>query len=72
MISLFRKYIAPRLSLYCGLLTCLSILSTGAAGQAQVATRTQVSAEKSDGALSFTARVAEVGGARGFRRLSEF
>ncbi|MFY9747293.1 MAG: Ig-like domain repeat protein [Acidobacteriaceae bacterium] len=62
MISLFRKYIAPRLSLYCGLLTCLSILSTGAAGQAQVATRTQVSVEKSDGALSFTARVAEVEG----------
>jgi len=63
MISLFRKHIAPRLTLFCGLLTCLSILSAVAQGQGQVATRTQVSVQKSDGALSFTARVADVGGA---------
>ena len=63
MISLFRKHIAPRLTLYCGLLTSLSILSAVAAGQAQVATRTQVSVQKSDGALSFTAKVADAGGA---------
>ena len=63
MISLFRKYIAPRLTLYCGLLTSLSILSAVAAGQAQVATRTQVSVQKSDGALSFTAKVADASGA---------
>ena len=63
MISLFWKHIAPRLTLCCGLLTCLSILSAVAQGQAQVATRTQVSVQKSDGVLSFTAKVADAGGA---------
>jgi hypothetical protein len=62
MISLFRKHIAPRPTLFVGLLTCFSILSAVAAGQAQVATRTQVSVQKSDGALSFTAKVADAGG----------
>lgn len=62
MISLFRKHIALRLTLYCGLPTCLFIVSACAQGQAQVATRTQVSVQKSDGALSFTAKVAGADG----------
>ncbi|MGC2297244.1 MAG: Ig-like domain-containing protein [Acidobacteriaceae bacterium] len=64
MISLFRKHIAPRLTLYCGLLTCLCIFTADvASGHAQATTRIQISAQRDDGALALTAKVADVGGA---------
>jgi Bacterial Ig-like domain (group 3) len=61
MISLFRKHITPQLTVTLGLWACL--FATAASSQAQVATRTQVSAQNSDGVLSFTAKVADVAGA---------
>ncbi|MFZ0270583.1 MAG: Ig-like domain-containing protein [Acidobacteriaceae bacterium] len=61
MISQFRKHITPQLTAAIGLLTCF--LTVAAAAQAQVATRIQVSAEKNDSALTFTAKVADVEGA---------
>ena len=64
MISLFRKHIAPRLTLYCGLLTCLCLFTASvASGHAQATTRIQISAQRDDGALALTAKVADVGGA---------
>lgn len=60
MISLFRKHIAPPLTVTIWLLTCL-LVAAGTA-QAQVATRIQVSTQKNDGVLSFTAKVADVEG----------
>jgi hypothetical protein len=59
MISQFRKHITPQLTAAIGLLACF--FAAAGAG-AQVATRTQVSAQTSDGALSFTAKVADVEG----------
>ncbi|HEY1497976.1 MAG TPA: Ig-like domain repeat protein [Acidobacteriaceae bacterium] len=61
MISLFRKHITPQLTVTLGLWACL--FASAASAEAQVATRTQVSAQNSDGTLSFTAKVADVGGA---------
>ncbi len=47
-----------------GLLTCFFLGAIGWTAEAQVATRTQVSAENSGGGvLSLTAKVADVGGA---------
>ena len=66
MISLFRKHIAPELTVSIGFLTCLPVFVAGfAAGsaQAQVATRIQVSTQKNEGVLSLTAKVADVDGA---------
>jgi Bacterial Ig-like domain (group 3) len=60
MISLFRKHITPQLTVTVGLWACL--FAAAACAQAQVATRTQLSAQASDGTLSFTAKVADVEG----------
>jgi hypothetical protein len=60
MISLFRKPIALHSTVHLGVLACLL---AAAAAEAQVATRTQVVAQRSDGVLSFTARVSDAGGA---------
>jgi len=61
MISLFRKHITPQLTVAAGL---LGLLVAGAGiAQAQMTTRIQVSAQRNDGVLSFTARVSDVGGA---------
>ncbi len=61
MISLFRKHIAP-LSFSTGIFACLCLMA-GATAQAQVATRTQLSAERDGGGtLNLTAKV---GGAAG-------
>lgn len=67
MISLFRKCVACRslrgLALVPGLLTCCFLGAIGFTAQAQVATRTQVSAETSGGGvLTLTAQVADVSG----------
>jgi hypothetical protein len=61
MISLFRKHIAPELTVTIGLLTCLFVAAEAA--RAQVATRIQVSPQKSGDVLSLTAKVADVEGA---------
>jgi Bacterial Ig-like domain (group 3) len=62
MISLFRKCVAPPL-VSTGILACLSIFAAVASAQPQVATRTQLSAQRAaGGVLSFTAKV---GGAAG-------
>jgi hypothetical protein len=68
MISLFRKCIIRRplrgRVIVPGLLTCFFLGAIGWTAEAQVATRTQVSAETSGGGvLSLTAKVADVGGA---------
>lgn len=60
MISQFRKQITPQLTVAIGLLACFFVAADAAV--AQVATRTQVSAQTSDGSLSFTAKVADVEG----------
>lgn len=57
----FPKNIALQLTVVFVLLTCL--FGGEARADAQVATRTQVSAQRNDGVLSFTAKVADVGGA---------
>lgn len=63
MISLFRKHIAPRFA-STGFLAILFVLSTGFAAQGQVATRTQLSTEQgAAGIRTYTAKVADVGGA---------
>lgn len=62
MIVQFGKQIIHRQAARLGILACLSFLTIGM--QAQVATRTQVSAQPSaSGVLSLTARVADVQGA---------
>lgn len=53
MISLFRKHLV---------MACLAALATALAAQAQVATRTQLSTERSGGVLSLTAQVDDVQG----------
>lgn len=60
MISQFRKHITLHLAVTIGLTGCFA--GAGLA-QAQVATRTQIAAQKNNGTLSFTAKVADVGGA---------
>jgi Bacterial Ig-like domain (group 3) len=60
MISQFRKHNSPQRTVSLGLLIGLFAVTGWA--QAQVATRTQVTARTSDGALSFTAKVADVEG----------
>ena len=63
MNLLFRKCNAS-LAVVPGLFACLILGATGLNAEAQVATRTQVSAETSGGGvLSLTAKVADVGGA---------
>ena len=62
MISLFRKCMGSP-AVVPGLLTCFFLGAIGSNAGAQVATRTQVSAETSgSGALQLTAKVADVGG----------
>ncbi|HEX3986690.1 MAG TPA: Ig-like domain-containing protein [Acidobacteriaceae bacterium] len=68
MNLLFRKCIGSRplrgLAIVPGLLACFFLGAIGRTAEAQVATRTQVSAETSGGGvLSLTAKVADVGGA---------
>jgi hypothetical protein len=60
MISQFRKHITLQLTVTIGL---TGFFAGAGLAQAQVATRTQVSAQKNNGTLSFTAKVADVGGA---------
>ena len=60
MIAQFRKTITPQLAVALGL--CIGLFAAAAPAQAQVATRTQIAAHAGDGALSFTARVADVEG----------
>jgi hypothetical protein len=64
MISLFRKHVCPRLALRpatsAGILACATILTAGAS--AQVATRTQLSAQQEQGVLTLTAKVGDIGG----------
>ncbi|MGA8163223.1 MAG: Ig-like domain repeat protein [Acidobacteriaceae bacterium] len=67
MNLLFRKCIGSRSHrglAIAGLLTCFFLGAIGGTAEAQVATRTQLSAETSgDGVLSLTAKVGDVGGA---------
>src|ERR1700728_1247398 len=58
MISQFRKHITLHLAVTIGLTGFFA-----GAGLAQVATRTQITAQKNNGTLSFSAKVADVGGA---------
>ena len=58
MISQFRKHITLQLTVTIGL---TGFFAGAGLAQAQVATRTQVSAQKNNGTLSFTAKVADVG-----------
>jgi Bacterial Ig-like domain (group 3) len=60
MISQFRKLIALRRTATPGL--CVVLLASAGLAQAQSATRIQLSTQNQDGALSFTARVADVQG----------
>ncbi len=60
MISQFRKHIIPQLAVAIGLWAGL-FASTGVA-HAQLATRTQLTAQNDGGTLSFTAKVADVQG----------
>ena len=59
MISQFRKHIALQPAATLGLLTCLF---AALPAQAQVATRTQITAQRNDGVLSLTANVADATG----------
>ncbi len=61
MIAQFPKHTALRLSSAIGL--SLAFVAAGGLAQGQVATRTQLSTQTSNGALSFTAKVADVQGA---------
>jgi hypothetical protein len=60
MISQFRKHSSPQLTVI-GL--CAALFAAAGLAEAQVATRTQVAAHNDPGAVSFTARVADAGGA---------
>src|ERR1700677_385681 len=60
MISQFRKHITLHLAVTIGL---TGIFAGAGLAQAQVATRTQLTEQKNDGILSFTAKVSDVGGA---------
>lgn len=65
MISLFRKYTRPgrvQLAVLTGILTSASFLALPVLGQAQVATRTQLSSGQNDGVLSLSAKVMDVQG----------
>jgi hypothetical protein len=63
MISLFRKHIAPRPAVTSGLVVCLFWFAAGVSAHAQVATRTQLSAnEAQSGTLSLTANISDVQG----------
>jgi hypothetical protein len=60
MISQFRKHITLHLAVTIGL---TGFFAGAGLAQAQVATRTQLTEQKNDGILSFTAKVSDVGGA---------
>jgi hypothetical protein len=66
MISLFPKYVAlrpaTRLAFITSVLACLAALPPAAVPQAQVATRTQCTAQQSQDVLSLTAKVVDVEG----------
>ncbi|HEY6447526.1 MAG TPA: Ig-like domain repeat protein [Acidobacteriaceae bacterium] len=66
MILLFRKYLssrpAVRLLSSTGILATLAALALNAGAQAQVATRTHLATQQDAGALSLTAKVADVQG----------
>jgi hypothetical protein len=61
MISQFRKHFTPQRIASLGL--CIGLFAAAGWAQAQVATRTQLSAQNHDGTLTFTAKVADVQGA---------
>lgn len=60
MISQFRKHSTPQRTAI-GL--CIALTAAAGLAQAQVATRIQLAAHNDSGAVSFTAKVADVGGA---------
>jgi hypothetical protein len=60
MISQFRKHITLHLAVTIGL---TGFFAGAGLAQAQVATRTQITTQKNNGTLSFSAKVADVGGA---------
>lgn len=63
MISLFRKHIAPRPAVTSGIIACLLWFAAASSAQAQVATRTQLSAQQAQsGVLSLTANISDVQG----------
>jgi hypothetical protein len=60
MISQFRKHFAPQRIARLGL--CIGLFAAAGLVQAQVATRTQLSAQNNSGTLTFTVKVADVQG----------